>query len=227
MTDGNPERRKLGKVRPEGTGAGSRGPHRLRPGKRDFRLRYKARSPGRWSSRSSPAMLSNSDAVPDPEAPRPPAPRGHACHPLPWALSAALLLFAATCAACAVSAWAVPRSPASPGPSPAPSSRFPEVPELPPDARARLPVAPQVRCAPAWTPGGTPAQLWEPFSILRHPGPTIRPSWTPEGTSPLSRTLGVPLLFSYPPKTASASRAPGRDLFTIADPQGHFFMSSR
>lgn len=195
VTDGNPEKRKLGKVRPEGPGAGSQVPSRPAPesGTSAVGIKRGARGPG--GSRSSPAMPSSSDAVPDPEAPRPPAPRGHACQPLPWALSAALLLFAATCAACAVRAWAVPRSPASPGPSPAPSSRFPEVPEHPPDAGARLPVSPQVRCAPAWTPGETPTPLREPFSILLHPEPTIRPSWTPEGTPPLSRTLGVPLLF--------------------------------
>lgn len=85
-------------------------------------------------SRPSPAMRSSSDAVPDPEAPRPPASPGHSCHPLPWALSAALLLLAsAACAACAVRAWGVPGSPASP------SSRLPKVPELPPDARSGLP----------------------------------------------------------------------------------------
>lgn len=86
-------------------------------------------------------MRSSSDAVLDPEAPRPPAPPGPACRRLPWALSAALLLLlAAACAACAVRAWERPRGPASPGPSPAPGWRPPE---LPPDARARLPDSPQ------------------------------------------------------------------------------------
>ncbi|XP_059552919.1 tumor necrosis factor ligand superfamily member 9 [Myotis daubentonii] len=86
-------------------------------------------------------MGSSSEAIPDPEAPRPPAPPGPACRRLPWALSAALLLLlAAACAACAVRAWELPRRPASPGPCPAPDSRLPE---LPPDARARLPDSPQ------------------------------------------------------------------------------------
>ncbi|XP_014321935.2 LOW QUALITY PROTEIN: tumor necrosis factor ligand superfamily member 9 [Myotis lucifugus] len=50
-------------------------------------------------------MGSSSDAVPDPEAPRPPASPGPACRRLPWALSAALLLLlAAACAVCAVRA---------------------------------------------------------------------------------------------------------------------------
>ncbi|XP_066217098.1 tumor necrosis factor ligand superfamily member 9 [Saccopteryx leptura] len=88
-------------------------------------------------------MSSSSDAVPDPEAPRPPAPAGHSCRPLLWALSASLLLVAATGAACVVRAWVVPGAPASPGPSPAPSSRLPEAPEPLPDARARLPDSPQ------------------------------------------------------------------------------------
>ncbi|XP_023500355.1 tumor necrosis factor ligand superfamily member 9 [Equus przewalskii] len=86
-------------------------------------------------------MVSNTSANPDPEAQRSPAPPGRAWRSLPWALSAALLLFAGACAFCAVRAWALPGAPASSGPSPgpAPSSRLPEVPELPPDASARLP----------------------------------------------------------------------------------------
>ncbi|KAM8763436.1 tumor necrosis factor ligand superfamily member 9 [Rhynchonycteris naso] len=88
-------------------------------------------------------MSSSSDAVPDPEAPRPPALTGHSCRPLLWALSASLLLITATGAAYVVRAWVMPGGPAPPGPSPAPSSRLPEVPELLPDARARLPDSPQ------------------------------------------------------------------------------------
>ncbi|XP_014651420.1 PREDICTED: tumor necrosis factor ligand superfamily member 9 [Ceratotherium simum simum] len=90
-------------------------------------------------------MRSSTDANPDPEAQRPPASPGRGCHPLPWALSAALLLFAGACAACVIRAWVVPGAPALAGPSPgpAPSSRLPEVPELPPDASARLPDSPQ------------------------------------------------------------------------------------
>ncbi|KAF6307342.1 TNF superfamily member 9 [Rhinolophus ferrumequinum] len=84
-------------------------------------------------------MPSSSDAVPDPEAARPPAPRGHACHLLPWVLSAALLLLASVCAVCAVRVWALTQWPASPGPSLAPSWRLPEV----PDARAGLGDSPQ------------------------------------------------------------------------------------
>ncbi|XP_045687585.1 tumor necrosis factor ligand superfamily member 9 [Phyllostomus hastatus] len=84
-------------------------------------------------------MSSNSDAVPDPEAPRPLAHRRHGCVPLPWALSVALVLFAAAGAAYVIRTWVVPRGSASPGPSPAPDSRLPEVPEFLPDARARLP----------------------------------------------------------------------------------------
>ncbi|XP_037021182.2 tumor necrosis factor ligand superfamily member 9 [Artibeus jamaicensis] len=88
-------------------------------------------------------MSSNSDAVPDPEAQQPPAHRRRVCVPLPWALSVALVLFAAAGAAYIIRTWVVPRGFASLGPSPAPDSRLPEVPEvLPevlPDARARLP----------------------------------------------------------------------------------------
>eukprot|EP00071_Canis_lupus_P029534 XP_022263091.1 tumor necrosis factor ligand superfamily member 9 [Canis lupus familiaris] len=79
-------------------------------------------------------MRPRSDAAPDPEAPRPPAPPGRACSPLPWALSAAMLLLVGTCAACALRAWVVP------GPRP------PALPALPaplPDAGARLPDSPQ------------------------------------------------------------------------------------
>lgn len=86
-------------------------------------------------------MSSSSDAVPDPEAPRPPAPPGRARARLPWVLSAALLLVAVTCAACAVRTWVLPGGFASPGPgpSPGPDSRLSEAPELLSDARARLP----------------------------------------------------------------------------------------
>ncbi|XP_019286389.1 tumor necrosis factor ligand superfamily member 9 [Panthera pardus] len=84
-------------------------------------------------------MCPRADAVPDPEAQRPPAPPGPACRPLPWALSVALLLLllAGTCAACWLSAWVAPAASAAPGPS------LPRVPEQPPDARARLPDSPQ------------------------------------------------------------------------------------
>ncbi|XP_025716829.1 tumor necrosis factor ligand superfamily member 9 [Callorhinus ursinus] len=78
-------------------------------------------------------MCPRTDACPDPEAQRPPAPPGSACRPLPWALSAALLLLAGTGAACALR-WAAPRAPAVPSPG---------LPELLPDARARLPDSPQ------------------------------------------------------------------------------------
>ncbi|KAM5309365.1 tumor necrosis factor ligand superfamily member 9 [Glossophaga mutica] len=84
-------------------------------------------------------MSSHSDAVPDPEAPRPLAHRRHVCVPLPWALSIALVLFAAAGAAYIIRTWVVPRGSASLRPSPAPNSILSEVPEFLPDARARLP----------------------------------------------------------------------------------------
>ncbi|XP_036898607.1 tumor necrosis factor ligand superfamily member 9 [Sturnira hondurensis] len=84
-------------------------------------------------------MSSNSDAVPDPEAPRPLAHRRRVCVPLPWALSIALVLFAAAGAAYIIRTWVVPQGSASLRPSPAPDSRLPEVLEVLPDARARLP----------------------------------------------------------------------------------------
>ncbi|XP_062035365.1 LOW QUALITY PROTEIN: tumor necrosis factor ligand superfamily member 9 [Lepus europaeus] len=73
-------------------------------------------------------------AAPDPEAPWPPAPPARACRPLPWALGAALLLLAATCAACVARTWAAP-GPAL-GPSRSPRTRH--GPEPAPDARAGL-----------------------------------------------------------------------------------------
>ncbi|XP_047561469.1 tumor necrosis factor ligand superfamily member 9 [Lutra lutra] len=84
-------------------------------------------------------MCPRTDASPDPEAQLPPGPPGSACRPLPWALSAALLLLAGTGAACAFR-WASPSAPAAPGPG------LPELPQLPeflPDAGARLPDSPQ------------------------------------------------------------------------------------
>uniref|UniRef100_A0A8C7BKV6 TNF superfamily member 9 n=1 Tax=Neovison vison TaxID=452646 RepID=A0A8C7BKV6_NEOVI len=81
-------------------------------------------------------MCPRTDASPDPEAQLPPAPPGSACRPLPWALSAALLLLAGTGAACAFR-WALPSAPAAPGPG------QPELPQLLPDAGARLPDSPQ------------------------------------------------------------------------------------
>ncbi|XP_026941616.1 tumor necrosis factor ligand superfamily member 9 [Globicephala melas] len=88
-------------------------------------------------------MPSSTHAAPDPEAQRPLAPSGRSCHPLPWALSAALLLLAAACAACLVRAWAAPGAPASQVPGSARSPRLPEGLELMPDARTRLPDSPQ------------------------------------------------------------------------------------
>nr|XP_017530243.2 tumor necrosis factor ligand superfamily member 9 [Manis javanica] len=84
-------------------------------------------------------MPATSDAGSDPEAARPPATSARACHPLPWALSAALLLLAAACAYCALRAWA----PGAPGPGPPPDAQPPASLELPPDAGARLPAASQ------------------------------------------------------------------------------------
>lgn len=94
-------------------------------------------------------MPATSDAGSDPEAARPPATSARACHPLPWALSAALLLLAAACAYCALRAWA----PGAPGPGPPPDAQPPASLELPPDAGARLPAASQVRRSPTWAPG--------------------------------------------------------------------------
>ncbi|XP_059775852.1 tumor necrosis factor ligand superfamily member 9 [Balaenoptera ricei] len=88
-------------------------------------------------------MHPSTHAAPDPEAQRPLAPSGRSCHPLPWALSAALLLLAAACAACLVRAWAAPGAPASPVPGSAPSPRLPEGLGLTPDGRTRLPDSPQ------------------------------------------------------------------------------------
>ncbi|XP_004771653.1 tumor necrosis factor ligand superfamily member 9 [Mustela nigripes] len=84
-------------------------------------------------------MCPRNDASPDPEAQLPPAPPGSACRPLPWALSAALLLLAGTGAACAFR-WALPSAPAAPGPG---QPELPQLPEFLPDAGARLPDSPQ------------------------------------------------------------------------------------
>uniref|UniRef100_A0A8C3W9Z7 TNF superfamily member 9 n=1 Tax=Catagonus wagneri TaxID=51154 RepID=A0A8C3W9Z7_9CETA len=86
-------------------------------------------------------MHSSSDNDQDPEAQRPPAPPGRACRPLPWALSVALLLFAAASAVCLVRSWTAPGAPAAPGPAPSP--RLPEGPELTSDALAGFPDSPQ------------------------------------------------------------------------------------
>lgn len=143
-----------GKARTEGAGAGIPQVSAPESGASALTIKRGARGPG--CSRLPPAMSSNSDAVPDPEAPRPLAHRRHVCVPLPWALSVALVLFAAAGAAYIVRTWVVPRGPASLGPSPAPDSRLPEVPEFLPDARARLPDSTQVRCAPTWGPFSIP-----------------------------------------------------------------------
>lgn len=121
-------------------------------------------------------MCPRADAVPDPEAQRPPAPPGPACRPLPWALSVALLLLlllAGTCAACWLSAWVAPAASAAPGPS------LPRVPEQPPDARARLPDSPQVRCAPAPRPPSAPLA-----SAGLRGGPSRRPPVCIPGPGP-------------------------------------------
>ncbi|XP_016001212.2 tumor necrosis factor ligand superfamily member 9 [Rousettus aegyptiacus] len=80
-------------------------------------------------------MPSGSDAVLDPEAARLPPRAGRTCRLQTWALSAALLLLAAACAAFAVRSCWVPAGRASPGASPAPSSRLPDDPELLPNDR--------------------------------------------------------------------------------------------
>ncbi|XP_007460800.1 PREDICTED: tumor necrosis factor ligand superfamily member 9 [Lipotes vexillifer] len=110
-------------------------------------------------------MHSSTQAAPDPEAQRPLALSGRSCHPLPWALSAALLLLAAACAACLVRAWAAPGAPASQVPGSARSPRLPEGLELTPDARTRLPDSPQAEG------GGTPiVPLGPPRAPLLYPG---------------------------------------------------------
>lgn len=60
---------------------------------------------------------------------------------MPWALSAALLVFAAASAVCLVRSWTAPGAPAAPGPAPSP--RLPEGPELTSDALAGFPDYPQ------------------------------------------------------------------------------------
>nr|XP_020772468.1 tumor necrosis factor ligand superfamily member 9 [Odocoileus virginianus texanus] len=88
-------------------------------------------------------MHSNTPVTPDPEAQRSPASPGRVCNPLPWALSAALLLLAAACATCMVRLWGVPGTPASPVSSPAPSSILPVGLEQTSDPHTRLPNSPQ------------------------------------------------------------------------------------
>lgn len=129
-------------------------------------------------------MCPRTDAAADPEAQRPPAPPGSACSPLPWALSAALLLLTGVCAFCALRAWEAPRAPAAPGP------RLPGLPEDLPDAGARLPDSPQVRCAR------------NPFS---HPGPREYPFFIHD-------------FGGHPREAPSALRAPEGNPFSIADP---------
>ena len=110
-------------------------------------------------------MHSNTLVAPDPEAQRPPASPGRVCNPLPWALSAALLLLAAACSTCVVRLWGVPGTPASPVSSPAPSSILPVGLEQTSDPHARLPNSPQVRYCPSWTPRETRTQPRDPLSI--------------------------------------------------------------
>ncbi|KAG5208850.1 tumor necrosis factor ligand superfamily member 9 isoform X2 [Ovis aries] len=88
-------------------------------------------------------MHSSTLATPDPEAQRSQAPPGRVCNPLPWALSAALLLLAAACATCVVRVWGIPGTPASPVSSPAPSSILPVGLEQTSDPHASLPNSPQ------------------------------------------------------------------------------------
>ncbi|XP_044233753.1 tumor necrosis factor ligand superfamily member 9 [Ursus arctos] len=133
-------------------------------------------------------MCPRTDAAADPEAQRPPAPPRSACSPLPWALSAALLLLTGVCAFCALRAWDAPRAPAAPGP------RLPGLPEDLPDAGARLPDSPQVRCAR------------NPFS---HPDPREHPFFIQD-------------FGGHPREAPSAFRAPEGNPFSIADPEGVF-----
>ncbi|XP_076975647.1 tumor necrosis factor ligand superfamily member 9 [Tamandua tetradactyla] len=87
-------------------------------------------------------MRPSSDATPDPEAPRPPASPGCALRRLGWALGTVLMLLAGACAAiCVARFWTAP--PAAAPPAPASSPRLRELPQLPPDGRARLPGLPQ------------------------------------------------------------------------------------
>lgn len=172
-------KRKLGKVwtkvgrggaGPHGAGragtnlpSGSLGSPRPLPGKQGLAIKGRALDPAR--SRPQPAMHSNTLVTPDPEAQRSPASPGRVCNPLPWALSAALLLLAAACATCVVRVWGVPGTPASPVSSPAPSSILPVGLEQTSDPHARLPNSPQVRYCPIWTPRETCTQPRDPFSI--------------------------------------------------------------
>lgn len=163
-----------------GRGAGiSPLPAPPRPGKRDSGAAIKRTASARAAVLPL-AMPATSDAGSDPEAARPPATSARACHPLPWALSAALLLLAAACAYCALRAWA----PGAPGPGPPPDAQPPASLELPPDAGARLPAASQVRRSPTWAPG----------SPLHPTSPEDPPSVPPAAGSPprLSDARGHP-----------------------------------
>lgn len=159
--------------------AGRWDPHGPLPGKRDLAIKGRALDPAR--SRPQPAMHSSNLATPDPEAQRSPAPPGRVCNPLPWALSAALLLLAAACATCVVRVWGVPGTPASPVSSPAPSSILPVGLEQTSDPHARLPNSPQVRYCPIWTPRETRTQPRDPFSIRVPASRKVFSASQPEG----------------------------------------------
>ncbi|KAB0353640.1 hypothetical protein FD755_023661, partial [Muntiacus reevesi] len=128
-------------------------------------------------------MHSNTVVTPDPEAQRSPASPGRVCNPLPWALSAALLLLAAACATCLVRFWGVLGTPASPVSSPAPSSILPVGLEQTSDPHARLPNSPQQ---------GVFAQLvvadGDPRPLNAGPGS----AQISAGSAPSYRTLGDP-----------------------------------
>lgn len=172
------------------------GSPRSPPRKAGLRHSIKRGARGSGCSRLPPAMSSNSDATPDPEAPRPLAHRRHhGWVPLPWALSIALVLLAGAGAAYVIRTWVVPRGSASLGASPAPDSRLPDVPEFLPDARARLPDSTQVRCAPTWDPFSIPHPPGQP--PLLHAGPTVRPFGPREHPS-LFRLSGATLSHLVP-----------------------------
>lgn len=206
-----PRRESVGTAPPEGAGAGIPTVSAPESGASGFSIKRGARDPG--GSRPPLAMSSSSDAVPDPEAPRPPAPPGRARARLPWVLSAALLLVAVTCAACAVRTWVLPGGFASPGPGPGPSpgpdSRLSEAPELLSEARARLPDSPQVRCAPTWDAFSIPHPGATPFCTPGLRSVPLRPLRAP---LPYPGLRGNPFSSRYPCETPSAPHALGQDL---------------